>query len=127
MLTGIATPEILTRSLETQFMVGFIGANNTSVPFFVLNVSGHDTGLIGMYEWEQKMPKFFDAVFGMTMGTQMQSATKFRDIVVLGRDARVLELSPDTGIAYMFANPQTIIVTTNKKVLQELVTRVTNK
>lgn len=124
MFTGISTPEILTRSLEGPFMVGFMGTTNTSSPFIILNVSEHDTGFIGMYEWEKNMPKFFDAVFGTNLEIGMSPATKFRDAVVLGRDARILEIYPGVGIAYIFANPSTIIMATNKDVLEKLVSKI---
>ncbi|MEK7460079.1 MAG: hypothetical protein AAB628_00820 [Patescibacteria group bacterium] len=126
MHSDVLVPEILVRSLETPFMIGFMGTANAPAPFLILKVSQHDTGLIGMYEWEQNIPKFFDTLFGTSLAVGLQADVKFRDVVILGHDSRILEIYPDVGIAYVFANPRTIVVTTNKEVLQKLLQKITS-
>lgn len=126
MHSDVLVPEILVRSLETPFMIGFMGTANAPAPFLILKVSQQDTGLIGMYEWEQNIPKFFDTLFGTSLAVRLQADVKFRDIVILGHDSRILEIYPDVGIAYVFANPRTIVVTTNKEVLQKLLQKITS-
>ncbi len=45
----------------------------------------------------------------------------------LGRDARVLEITPTSGIAYSFANPSTIVVASSRNALEKLVPMLSTK
>lgn len=120
-LSGISTPEILTRSLEKSFMAGFWGEKNgMSIPFMILKVSGNETGIAGMLEWEAMLPRFFDTVFGAKIESSLASAVKFRDIVVLGKDARVMDSSSSASVVYSFANANTIVIATSKPALEKL-------
>ena len=92
-----------------------------STPFLVLKVSSYETGLAGMLAWERSMPRLFDAIFGTSVATSVSNRTKTRDAVILGRDARVLEIAPNIGISYVFANPQTIIIAESRTALEFLV------
>lgn len=118
---NIQTPEIITRSLEKPFMVGFFGeANGGTTPFMVFKVSGYDTGLAGMLEWEAGLPHLFETVFGSHAETTGVTPTKFHDAVISGRDARLLEILPGSGIAYAFANTNTIVISESTTSLAEL-------
>lgn len=122
-LTGAPVPETLTRSLESSFMAGFLSeaGNSASTPFLVFKVSSYETGLAGMLEWERSMPRLFDAIFGTSVTTSVSNRIKTRDMVILGHDARVLEIAPNVGISYVFANPQTIIIAESKTALESLI------
>lgn len=113
-------PEILTRSLEKPFMVGLIGETTGSTPFLVLKVSGYDTGLAGMLEWESALPLFFNTVFGTQTGGPLSSTMKFKDIVVSWRDARAADVASENSISYAFANPDTIIITGSRTSLETI-------
>lgn len=123
-LAGTQDAGILSRSLEPSYMLGFVGKGDKTEPFLVLKTSGHDTGLIGMLEWERSLPKFFDIVFGTSIELTVKPAAKFRDVVILGRDARVLESSAKTEIAYTFADTATIVITTDKEALKEILSKL---
>ncbi|MFA5997202.1 MAG: hypothetical protein WC791_01790 [Candidatus Paceibacterota bacterium] len=121
MLTSIAAPEILTRSLERPFMVGFVGdASNTASPFIILKVSGSDTGLAGMLGWEATLPVFFDTVFGTSFDEGIFSSAKFKDVVILNKDVRMITSATGDSIVYSFANPTTIVITGSKSALETL-------
>lgn len=116
----IGAPEILTRSLEKPFMVGLWGEETWgATPFVILKVSGYDTGFAGMLEWEKTLPDFFGSLFGSKINGKT-SATKFHDIVVLGKDARALDLPFGGAIAYAFANQDTIVMAGSVKALETL-------
>lgn len=119
---GISAPEILTRSLEKTFMAGFLGENNgNSTPFVILKVSSYETGLAGMLEWETTVPRSFDSIFGTkTVGTATSTA-RFRDIVVLGKDARSTNVVAGDTLSYVFANQNTIVIAGSKTALETLI------
>lgn len=123
-LAGVTLPEILARSLQSTHMAGFIAEPNSTLPtpFLILKVSGYSTALAGMLEWEQKLPTLFDTVFGTNITAGLSPKTKTRDVVLLGRDSRVLEITPNVGIAYMFADPSTLVITGSRTALEKIVT-----
>ncbi len=129
MLTGTSAPEILKRSLENTFMAGLINeeTDSLSTPFIILKVSGYDTGLAGMLEWERSLPRFFDIIFGTNIEAGLSDKIKMRDVVLSSRDARVLEITPAIGIAYSFANPSTIVIAGSRNALEELISMVSAK
>lgn len=114
-----SAPGFLARSLEKSFMTGFWGEENlSSTPFIILKVSDYDTGLAGMLEWEDTFSRSFYTLFGMDSGVNIPK-TKFRDIIVLGRDARLLDI-PSGTITYAFANQNTVIITGSRTALEAL-------
>jgi hypothetical protein len=117
---GISAPDTLTHSIESPFMAGLLSEGGASVPFLVLTVSSRDAGLAGMLEWERAIPRVLDTIFGTSFATDFSNKTKVRDVVILGRDTRVFDISPTTNIAYTFANPHTIILSGSLSALQTL-------
>lgn len=121
----IDAPEILMRSLEDQFMAGLLGeSDSTATPFLILKVSSYDTGLAGMLAGEGALVRFFDTVFGTKIQTRAFGEVKFRDIVILGKDARMLAVAPGVAIAYSFADPNTIVITGSRSALEILIPAV---
>lgn len=122
MLAEARAPEILTRSLENIFMAGLLSEQTSTVPtpFLILRVSGYDTGFAGMLEWEQSLPHFFDTIFGTNIEAGLSEKTKMRDMVLAGHDARVMEIAPNVGIAYTFANPSTIVIAGSRTALEKI-------
>lgn len=117
----ISVPEILTRSLEKPFMLGFLGEETGSAtPFVILKVSSYDTALAGMLEWETNLPHFFNVIFGTNTGST--ATTKFHDIVALGKDARELNTPFGDTVAYAFVNQNTIVIAGSLTSLEALVT-----
>lgn len=119
---NISAPEILTRSLEKSFMAGFFGeADGGATPFLIFKVSSYDTGLAGMLEWEANLPSSFDTIFGTSVDSGVLSKTKFRDITVLGKDARIIDTALGDTIAYAFTNQNTIVIAGSKTALEALI------
>lgn len=117
----VSAPEILTRSLEKPFMMGFWGEQNgDATPFLILKVSGNDTGFAGMLEWEANLPRFFDTIFGTSIEVGITSKIKFKDIVVLGKDARTIDTPFGGSVSYAFANQNTIVIAGSKTSLEAL-------
>lgn len=121
-LAGLTMPEILARSFQSTFMAGLMREENSTIPtpFLILKISGYTTALAGMLQWEQKLPTLFDTVFGTNITAGLTEKTKTRDVLILGRDARVLEITPNVGIAYMFANQSTLIIAGSRTALEKI-------
>lgn len=120
-LAETTAPAILTRSLENSFMAGLYGEEGAqATPFFVFKFSGYDTGLAGMLAWEKDISRFFDTVFGTKFLATPSAPAKFRDMVVSGYDARVLEGLPAGNIVYAFANPTTVVIAGSRSALEAL-------
>lgn len=116
---GTRAPETMSSILERPFMAGFFGeANGEATPFLILKVSDHNTGLAGMLEWESSLPRFFDTLFGTNAGSE--SGANFKDIVVLGKDARSIEANLTGNITYSFVNDSTILITGSRSALEAL-------
>lgn len=111
-LANAGAPEILARSLQSDFMTGLIHEEGTTIPtpFIILKVSDRTTALAGMLQWESKIPALFDAVFGTRIVAGLPPTTKTKDISILGKDARAREITPNIGVVYAFANNTTIVI-----------------
>ncbi|MDO8604092.1 MAG: hypothetical protein Q7K40_01665 [bacterium] len=118
---GVQTPDILNRSLEKPFMVGLVGdTTGKPAPFLILKVSSYEAGLAGMLEWEAGLPAFFSTVFGSNITQTATPTAKFRDIVILEKDARLFTPAFGEPIAYAFANPNTIVIAGSRTALETL-------
>ena len=122
LLADTTAPAILTRSLENPFMAGLYGEEGSqATPFFIFKFSGYDTGLAGMLAWEKELPRFFDTLFGTKFLAGPSTSIKFRDAVVSGYDARIIEGLPAGSIVYTFANPTTVVIAGSRSALAALV------
>ena len=119
--TEIALPEILFRSLEKEFMMGVFGEWNWgATPFLILKVSSYETGLAGMLEWESSLLLSYNTVFGINIANNATLNTKFSDIVVGGKDARLIEKPFGQTVAYSFAKPNTIVIAGSATALEAI-------
>jgi len=125
--SGAFAPDILIRSLENAFMAGLLNEGATSTPFVVLKVSERDLAFAGMLEWETTFPALFDNVFGTNIGTGIIPGTKFRDVVVQGKDARIITSASGESISYVFVNENTILITGSRSALETLIPLASTK
>ncbi len=106
------------------------GIYKNSNPFIVLKVTSFDTAFGGILEWERTMsadlsPLFGTPVFG-TFDPLARTATQIRDpyyvdVVVSNIDSRLLtDETQKERIIYAFADRNTIIITTSKSTLGDL-------
>lgn len=122
-LAGVPAPEILGRSLTSSFMAGFIMENGSSIPtpFLILKTNSYTNARAGMLSWEPKLPKLFDTIFGTSIESGLSTTSKTKDVIILKKDARVLEITPNIGMAYAFANQSTIVITASRTALEQLI------
>lgn len=118
---NIEVPGGVLRSLESHFMIGLFGEDGSiAAPFLVLKVIDYDASRAGMLEWEPTLSQSFDKIFSTKISIGVISSAKFRDIIIAGRDARMLNTGGDVGIAYAFVDSQTIVIAGSRTSLGEI-------
>lgn len=122
-LTGVAMPEVLARSLQNTSMTGLLLETNSTLPtpFMILKVSGYGNAFSGMLQWEKNLPTLFDTMFGTNITAGLSVKTKMRDVSILGHDSRVLEITPNVGIAYTFANQSTLVIAASRTAIEKII------
>ena len=107
-------------------MVGLFGENGSvAVPFLVLKITDFDASRAGMLEWEPTLSRSFDQIFSTKLSAAVPNPANFRDIIIAGRDARMLNTGSDVGIAYAFVDPHTIVITGSRSSLGEVLPHLT--
>lgn len=123
---GVQAPGSILRSLESHFMVGLLGRDGSvAVPFLVLKITDFDASRAGMLEWEPTLSQSFDQIFSTKLVATTPDSASFRDIIIAGRDARMINTGTDTGIAYAYADPLTIVITGSRSSLGEVLPHLT--
>lgn len=124
-------PGSFTRNLDEGMM---FGAYNATDPFFIFKTNQFDTAFAGMLAWEPYMSSDLAPLFGTpvtasrdrTLRTADQAGpARFVDDTVDGVDVRIL--SDRTGaerLLYAFLDKNTIIITTSREALAELIGRL---
>ena len=63
-LLGLPVPNVLSRSLDNQWMLGTYNDNGTPAPFMILTNNFFQNAYAGMIAWEKTMPDDFVNIFG---------------------------------------------------------------
>jgi hypothetical protein len=99
-------------------------------PFIVLKVTSFDTAFAGILQWEKTMSADLSPLFGETVinsfdpsartDTQVREAF-FKDVIASNKNARLLlDEEGEDRIVYTFINQNTILITTTRETLDEL-------
>jgi hypothetical protein len=99
-------------------------------PFIILKVTSFDTAFAGILEWEKTMSADLTPLFGEVVinsfdpsartDTQVREAF-FKDVIASNKNARLLlDEEGEDRIVYTFTNQNTILITTNREALDEL-------
>ncbi len=119
---GALAPSSIIPSLEAPFMFGLIGEKG-GVPasFIILKVSDPDIGRAAMLAWEPSLAQGFDNIFGTKIESTVPNTAKFIDLIIGGKDARVLGNMPGGIVAYAFADNSTIVITSSPTSLGKII------
>jgi hypothetical protein len=130
---GIRAPGSLVRAVDQTYMFG-IHAFDRNQMFLVFKVRSLQQAFAGMLDWERLM---IDDLFGMFIEHNIQNTDLgirevfgsddiFEDVVMYNRDVRLInDLSGETRLLYTFPDPETLIITTNRNTLREILDRIT--
>lgn len=123
-------PSRLVRSLSEEFLYG-VHIFDGNQPFIVFSVASYETAFAGMLEWEKDMENDIgpllrkESDFRNTSTTTPTESRVFEDIIFKNTDTRTLR--NDKGvplITYSFPSRETLLITTNKETLGEIVNRL---
>ncbi len=119
---GINAPQSMIRFIDPQFMIGLLGeTGSVAVPFIIIKTTDYGAGRIGMLQWESSLPGDFDKIFGTKLASTPRQSDKFKDIIVAGKDARMMDTNSDTGLVYAIVDAQTIVIAGSRTSISEIV------
>lgn len=126
-------PGALTRSLSDKYLIGeytnknVVNENDKNATFLIFQTNDYNQAYASMLEWEKTMFKDLFVLFNInTYGTDNSIFEKpWKDILLNNKDARVLYGENGEGILYyVFVDKNTLVITSNKEALKEIVIRL---
>ncbi|MCR4306633.1 MAG: hypothetical protein NUV42_01560 [Candidatus Yonathbacteria bacterium] len=116
-------PNALSRSLESQFMLG-VHAFNGNEAFLILKTNFFENAFAGMLKWEEFMARELLPLFASPAGKEVYDRN-FQDFVLKNRDLRVLyNGTGEIVLLYSFYDNNTIVVSTSPDTLDEVTSRL---
>jgi len=121
--------DTLLRFLESDFTFGFHSTTQNS-PFLILKTRSFEDTFPEMLKWEETILEDLRSIFiedniVFSKDKLRENRYQFKDIVIKNKDARaILDGGGKILFAYCFSDNETIIITTNKLTLQEIIERL---
>jgi len=112
------------KNVDEHAMFGSLVLKN-STPFILFKVSSFSNAWAGMLEWEKKMEKDLRPMIEVTRSGETSEGS-FVDEVIANKDTRIIKDGEGDILLYSFINSDTLVITTSRTVLKELVRRVTS-
>lgn len=132
-LMSSKTPDILMRSLKSEYMIG-VHSINGNHPFIILKTESYENSFAGMLVWEKTMARDLEPLLSSNIGmTQNATSAKpvidygktFDDVLIKNKDARALrDSNGNTALIYSIPDKETILITDNAETLAELFNRI---
>lgn len=132
-LAGLKVPDIMKRTLLSDFMIGTY-AQNKNLPFIILKTSSFENTYAGMLTWEKTMERDVQALFrlpgyesspGILDELAPTPVKSFVDKVIVNKDARLLKGDAgQTILLYGIIDKETIIITVNEEAFKEIINRL---
>ncbi|MDE2188138.1 MAG: hypothetical protein KGJ35_00210 [Patescibacteria group bacterium] len=134
-MTGMSVPDILFRSLDTNWMLGVYNDNGTAAPFIVLSDNFFQNAYAGMISWEKGMPDNLSLIFPSveqpvisgtsTVAQYFDIQGTWKDGVISNKDIRLFTRQDGNElIMYSFVDPGIIVITTDSHALSEIINRL---
>lgn len=118
-------PGKLARSLSKEFFIG-IHVFDGPTPFIILKTTFFQNAFAGMLEWESTITKDLAPLITLSHGDAKVGAF-FIDTVIKNKDVRIVRGSEGKDVLfYTFVDKNTILITTKKLTLEELIVRLTS-
>jgi hypothetical protein len=120
-------PDILSRTLTNQWMIGTYGDETGNFPFIILKTDFFQNAFAGMLNWESAMPDDFAILFNYNdkINELFTIHGKFQDRTILNRDIR--EFINNFGeliLLYSFIDKDTLVITTSETTLKGIIEKV---
>jgi hypothetical protein len=122
----IQLPDLLNKSLASQYMFGLLNRSGQSDRFLLLKTSFPDQAYAGLLEWERTMADQLVPLLYATAPTK-PTQNRFTDKLLRNKDARVLASTDGRAtLLYAFLDGETIIITPNEETFLAVFTRFAN-
>ena len=125
-----SVPDEIQRTLKDPYMFGSHNYNGNQ-RFVILKVGSYDTTFSGMLKWEPNLWQDFKELFDLPKDTSQSSESflvevkKFQDATYDNKDCRVVKDSSGKIVfLYSIIDEGTIVITTSKDTLREIVGRI---
>lgn len=121
--------DTLLRFLEDDFTFGYHSTTQNS-PFLILKTRSFEDSFLEMLKWEETMLEDLGNIFienniVLSKDKLRENKYQFKDIIFKNKDVRaILDGGGKIIFAYSFLDDETIVITTNKLTLQELIDRL---
>jgi hypothetical protein len=135
-LAGVPAPDLLTRSLNSEWMLAVYNDDGSPEPVLILTDNFFQNAYAGMIEWEKSMINDLSPLLGYSDNQSATTASptpstyfgiqgSFKDGVIMNKDIRAFT-EPDgtVPLLYSFIDNNTIVITTDGKALSEIISRL---
>jgi hypothetical protein len=120
-------PDVLMRSLNSQYMFGLYRTGSINQRFILLKTSSPDTAFASLVTWEGAMASQLLPLLHETSPKLSLSNTAFKDKLVRNKDARILVTAEkQTVLFYALLDRQTIILAPNEETFIAVFDRFTS-
>lgn len=129
-LVSARVSEIFLRFVDPNFMYGYYSSSE-NFPFIILKTKSFDNTFPEMLLWEKTLIKDLRPIFienkpAISSSDLYSKEFIFKDIIINNKDTRaVLNDAGEIIFIYAFVDKSTIVITTNKIALQEIIDRLT--
>ena len=126
---GSKAPNTLVRALQPEFMLGVYRGTSGDKPFLILKNSNFQNSYAGLLLWENEMFEdlswLFAPVGSEDTASSISNLLAFSDTIIKNKDARILVTKQGNFlISYAFADPDTIIITSDPLTLSALIDNI---
>lgn len=124
-LMGIKIPDIISRTLTPQWMLGTYTDGEGKHPFVIVTTNLFQNAFAGMLAWEPDMTTDLKNYLPFASSTL---TAEFRDEIVRNKDVRALVTKEGTTIfLYSLIDNTTMVIAENENTLNALLARLENK
>ncbi len=119
-------PNRLINSLNGEFFVGAINANNTNYPVMIFSINSFDTTFPGMNEWEKDIVEDLIYPFDIKADDDNELLNRsMQDKTVKNHPARILvDKTGKIVLIYGFVGSEYVVISTNEDAYGESVSRL---
>ena len=124
-----SAPESLKRSMDPDFLLGKVVSkeSNESSQFLIFKINNYGQAYATMLDWEQALLKDLFIIFNINISESDNSLFEksWADLIISNKDVRVLLGQDGEGVLfYSFINKKTLVITTSKNALNEIMYQV---
>jgi hypothetical protein len=119
-------PNRLINSLNDEFFIGAVNANNANYPVMIFSINSFDTTFPGMNEWEKDMVEDLLYSFDIKADNDNELLNRsMQDKTVKNHPARILiDKTSKIVLIYGFVGSEYVVISTNEDAYAESVSRL---